>query len=208
MSSNLFGFQELGAKRDKVDFPVAVAVDNVILRSIEMNPNIEGVQFNFQRVDGDTIAFMTDTLLPPKVEWFKEDKVVGDKTVTAEEQYQANVRSFLGYVKHILTACGVSDHDLKSVGQHGSLGEYITAMCKIVNPILNANKIPLYLKTVKDKSGYTKLPKFRGKGVVAPMEEGKPLFEYSDYEQELLDLAGVEGVEIESTTTKATGLDF
>lgn len=209
--NNLFGFgNEGGSKRDKVDFPVGLAVDKVQLRNIELNPNIDGVLFNFQRVEGDTIAFLSDTLLPPKQEWYTEDKTVGDKIVSAEEQYNAQVRSFIGYVRHILTNCGVDDHDLTKIGNHATLVDYINAMCKVVNPILETTKTLVYLKTVRDKAGYTKLPRYRGKGMIQNMELGKPNFEYTEYETQLLSEASKEGVvhDLPASASPSNGLDF
>ena len=145
--STLFGHapQQEGAKREKVEFPLSTTVDNVQLRNVEINPNIEGITFNFQRVEGETIAFLSDTLLPPKKEWFTEDKKVGDKTITAEEQYDAAVRSFIGYVRHLLVAAGVTDDDLQKAGQHETVSAYIKSLIDVANPVITAHKNLIYL---------------------------------------------------------------
>jgi hypothetical protein len=199
----------------KVDFPLGIAVDNVVLRNIEVNRNILGLQFNFQRVLNGTIAFLSDTLLPPKQEWFTEDKQIGDKLLSAEEQYNLQIRVFSGYVRHLLTNCGLDNNDLAKVPPSEDLKEYLIKFCEIINPIIERKRIPVYLKTVVDKQGYIKLPKFRGKGVASPMDAGKPAFEYSEYELELIQGSRKEGVEevtqAGDNTPKATtgtGMDF
>lgn len=197
------------ANRTKVEFPVGLAVDNVTLRSIEKNERITGIDFNFQRVDGETIAWLTGSILPPKKEWFTESKTIGDKTITADEQFMGGVRSFMGYVKHILNAAGVPLTALDSVVGE-TLEELIDNAIVVANPLIDT-KATFYLKTVKDKNGYTKIPQYRGTGVAQASDLGYPSkHAYSTYEQDILDSISGEGVEdnTTSTPTKSSGLDF
>lgn len=198
------------ANRTKVNFPVDLAVENVTLRSIEKNERILGIDFNFQRIDGDTIAWLTGSILPPKKEWFTEPKVIGDKTITADDQFQNAVKSFMGYVRHILNAAGVAMIDLNNVAGE-SLEDLIDNLISTANPLIDT-KATFYLKTVKDKNGYTRIPQYRGTGVAQSTDLGYPSkFAYSTYEQDIMESLDVEGVVDDTstpTTTKASGLDF
>jgi len=198
------------ANRTKVDFPVDLAVENVTLRSIERNERILGIDFNFQRVDGDTIAWLTGSILPPKKEWYTESKQVGDKVITADEQFNSAVNSFMGYVRHILSAAGVPADALNDV-TGDTLEALVDNLISTALPLINT-KATFYLKTVKDKNGYTRIPQFRGTGVVQASDLGYPSkFAYSTYERDILDTLGVEGV-TDSTSSgtekKGSGLDF
>jgi hypothetical protein len=196
------------ANRTKVEFPVDLAVDNVTLRSIERTERITGINFNFQRVEGETIAWLTGSILPPKKEWFTENKTIGDKTITADDQFMGAVRSFMGYVKHILNAAGVSMTALDDV-RGENLEQLIDNAIAAANPLIDI-KATFYLKTVKDKNGYTKIPQYRGTGVAQATELGYPSkHAYSIYEQDILDSINGEGV-VDSTIlpNKNSGLDF
>lgn len=198
---------ESNNSREKVPFPLGVAVDNVSLRAIEKNEKILGVDFSFQRVDKDTISFLTSSVLPPKKEWFTTNKVIGDKTLTPEDQYNAQLNTWVGYIRHILIAAAIHVDVLNNV-KGESVEEFIDDLVKTINPLLDSKNL-FYLKTVKDKGGYTKLPMFRGTGVAQSMDLGYPSkFVYSAYEQELLDTAEMEGVVDTTITTKQSGLDF
>lgn len=197
------------ANRTKVEFPVGLAVDNVTLRSIEKNENITGIDFNFQRIEGETIAWLTSSILPPKREWFTESKTIGDKTITAEDQFMSALRSFMGYVKHILNAAGVPMTALDDV-KGETLEELINNAIAVANPLIDT-KATFYLKTVKDKNGYTKIPQYKGTGVAQASDLGYPSkHAYSIYEQDILDAISGEGV-VDNTTkssVKDSGLDF
>jgi len=204
-----FKTESTGANRTKVEFPVDLAVDNVTLRNIERTERITGIDFNFQRVEGETISWLTGSILPPKKEWFTESKIIGDKTITADEQFMGAVRSFMGYVKHILNAAGVSTTALDNV-TGTTLEELIDNAIVTANPLIDA-KATFYLKTVKDKNGYTRIPQYRGTGVAQASDLGYPSkHAYSTYEQDILDAVGGEGVvdNTTSTPTKSSGLDF
>lgn len=160
----MYDFKNLNnGGKNKVEFPVDVAVDNVVLREIESNDKILGIKFIFQRVIGDDIAFLTDTLLPPKQEWYTTSKVIGDKTVTAEEQYRNAINAWMGYIRHILIAAGINISTFENITGN-TIQELIENIVKTINPLLD-KKTTFYLRTVKDSAGYTKLPKFRGNGV-------------------------------------------
>jgi hypothetical protein len=203
-----FSADNANSSRTKVDFPVDLAVDNVTLRSITANERILGIDFNFQRVEGDTISWLTGSILPPKKEWFTQSKVVNGKTITAEEQYQAGVSSFMGYVRHILTAAGVPITAFKNISGE-TLEEVISSLISTVNPLIDTKAL-FYLKTVKDKNGYTRIPQFRGNGVAQSMDLGYPSkFSYSTYEADIMKALDIEGV-VDNTTPSApnSGLDF
>jgi hypothetical protein len=197
-----------GANRTKVDFPLDLAVSNVTLRSIEKNDKILGINFNFQRVDGDTISFLTGSILPPKKEWFTEAKKIKDVVITADEQFMNSVKSFMGYVNHILIAAGVASDALKGITGE-TLDDLIDNVVKAASPLIDT-KATFYLKTVKDKNGYTKIPQYRGTGVAQSTDLGYPSkFAYTTYEQDIMDAMDVEGVEDNTTSsTKSSGLDF
>lgn len=198
---------ESNNSREKVAFPLGVAIDNVSLRAIEKNERILGVDFSFQRVEKDTISFLTSSILPPKKEWFTVDKVVGDKTLTPEEQYSAQLNTWVGYIRHILIAAAVPVDVLNNI-KGESVEEFIDELVKVVNPLLDSKNL-FYLKTVKDKGGYTKLPMYRGTGVAQSMDLGFPSkFVYNAYEQELMDTSEMEGVVDSTISTKQSGLDF
>lgn len=197
------------ASRTKVEFPLGLAVDNVTLRNVERNKNILGIDFNFQRIEGETISWLTGSILPPKKEWFVENKVIGDKTITADEQFMGAVRSFTGYVKHILHAAGMPIDGIDDITGE-TLEDLINNMINKANTLINP-KATFYLKTVKDKNGYTKIPQYRGTGVARSSDLGYPTeHTYSSYEQEILDSVSGEGV-VDTTTSesnKPSGLDF
>jgi hypothetical protein len=181
-----------GEQRNKTDFPVDVAVDNVKLLRCEPNEKIPGIQFTFSRVDGDNISFLTDTILPPRQEWCLGGKVLSDNTVqTATQEYEMKQKQYAGFVKYLAVNAGVPKNKLEIEAE--DFNDFVNQFCKAVMD--NKTDTLLYLKTVKDKDGYTKLPKFRGKGVLAPMSDGYPVFEYTDYELKLIDSFKSEGVE-------------
>ena len=209
----MFSFKsdDTGANRTKVEFPVGLAVDNVTLRNISKNERILGIDFNFQRIEGETISWLTGSILPPKKEWFTESKKIGDKVISPEEQFMAAVRSFMGYVKHILIAARVPAAALNDVSGE-TLEELIDNAIRTANPLIDT-KATFYLKTIKDKNGYTKIPQFRGTGVAQASDLGYPSkHAYSTYEQDILDIVDEEGV-VDNTTstsaaTKNSGLNF
>ena len=202
--------QEGGSSRTKVEFPLLPAVDNVVLRNVELNPNIVGLQFNFQRVEDETIAFFSDTLLPPKKEWYDKDIVRQGVTITAEESFKAAERSWVGYIRHILQSAGIPSTTLDTISGADSK-TIISNIVSIANPMLEVNRVPMYLKVTLDNKGYKKLPKFRGTGTASPMVAGYPSkFAYTSYEQTLIDESSSEGFSdgtIDSRP-KATGVDF
>lgn len=199
----MYDFKNLNnGGKNKVEFPVDVAVDNVVLREIESNDKILGIKFIFQRVIGDNIAFLTDTLLPPKQEWYTTSKVVGDKTVTAEEQYKNAINAWMGYIRHILIAAGINISVFENITGN-TIQELIDNIVKTINPLLD-KKTTFYLRTVKDSAGYTKLPKFRGNGVAQATSLGYPdTFKNSDYENTLIQQSLEQGVSDNSTTMNA-----
>lgn len=193
-----------GKKRNTVPFPVSTAVDNVLLHLVEPNENIPAIKFTFKRIeDGvkitpgdapvDTISFLTDSILLPKKEYCPGGKLKDDGTIeTAEEHYAKEERVFIGYIRNIATACGVTKEQLSEIPAVESFDQFANEFCKVVNKYKSTD--PVYLKTVKDKAGYTKLPRYRGKGVIQPMTDGLPSFIYSDYELKMIEAAGATGV--------------
>jgi hypothetical protein len=198
-----------GSTRTKTDFPVGIT-DNVILRSLEINKYILGVQFNYQRVEGDTISFLSSTLIPSRKEDFKEDKKILDKVITPEQQYNAAIRSYAKYLRHLLNAAGVTDDQLATIEANDDLQEYLTTFCAKVNVFLESKREPVYLRTVVNKKGYTTLPTYMGNGVSSPMSMEEPNFTNSEYENSLIEQFSKTGVEEEEVPsgTKQSGLDF
>jgi hypothetical protein len=207
----MYNISNVGGKtlesRTKVEFPLALAVDNVELFKVEPNPNIKGLAFSFKRtqdkvvVDGatvDTISFITDSVLHPNIEYCKGGKILADgKVQTIEQEYDGQVRQFMGYVRNIATTCGISNAELDAIGNCESYEEFADKFCKVVNDADTTTKV--YLKTVKDKSGYTKLPRYRGNGVVQKMADGYPeKWEYSPYELQMIEAAGATGVTVQT----------
>lgn len=204
-----FEIPESENSRQKVDFPVDLAVSNVTLRSIEKNEKILGVRFNFQRIDGDTISWLTDTILPPNESWFKDDKIVNDKTITPQQQYISSVNSFMGYIRHILIAADVDVKEFANISGE-TIEELVDNIVSTINPLIDTSAT-FYLKTVKDKNGYTKLPGFKGTGVAQSTKAGYPIKHvYTPYETSLINLSKKEGVTdlTNSDTTVEDGLDF
>lgn len=190
-----------GEQRTKTDFPVAVAVDNVKLLRCEPNENIPGVQFTFSRVDGDKISFLTDTVLPPRQDWCLGGKVLTDgKTQTATEEYEMRQKQYAGFIKYLAVNAGVPKEKL--VIEAEDFNDFVNQFCKAVMD--NKTDTLLYLKTVRDKDGYPKLPKFKGKGVLAPMDDGYPVFEYTPYELKLIEDSEEQGVEEEVVVAETT----
>lgn len=198
--------------REKVNFPVDLAVSDVTLRNVQRNERILGIDFNFQRVEGNTISFLTGSILPPKLEWYS-DKVIEGKTISASDQFESAIKSFMGYVKHILYAAGVAITGLDNVTGN-TLEELIDNAIATANTLIDP-KATFYLKTIKDKNGYTKIPQYRGTGVAQATDLGYPTkHAYSVYEQDILDSIGdlnvekVVDVASTPTPTKGSGMDF
>lgn len=203
-----FSADNANSSRTKVSFPVDLAVDNVTLRSISPNERLLGIDFNFQRIEGDTISWLTGSILPPKEEWYTQSKVINGKSISSQEQYKAGISSFMGYVRHILTAAGVPVSTFKEISGE-TLEEVISNVITTVNPLIDTKEL-LYLKTVKDKNGYTRIPQFRGTGVAQPMSLGYPSkFAYSTYENDIMTALDIEGVvEKAAPIAPNSGLDF
>lgn len=179
--------------KTKTNFPLGKAVDNVVLFKCEPNDKIPGVSFTFLRREGDTISFLTDTILPPKKEWCSGGKQLPDGTIqTAQQEYDQKVKQFSGYITYLATGSGIPKEATANIKAE-SFDDFVKVFCEAVNT--NKTDDLLYLKTVKDKDGYTKLPRFKGKGVVSLMDDGHPVFEYTSYEQDLIDKFKQEGVE-------------
>lgn len=194
------------SSREKVPFPVEVAVDNVSLKSIEKNEKFQGLTFVFQRADSDTISWLNGNILVPKKEWITSEKQVKDKVLSIEEQWLGQVNSWLGYVRHILKAAGIENEVLNQI-QGETIDDVIDSIVKTINPLLNPSNL-FYLKTVKNKGGYTSLPTYRGTGVAQSMDLGYPTnFVYTDYEQQLID-ENYEGVDDTEVSNQNSGLDF
>ena len=190
----MYNFNDLNDNnRQKVDFPLSLTVDNVTLRNIEKNERILGITFNFQRIKGDTISWLTGSILPPVKDWYNETKIIEGKTITPEEQYVAAIKGFMGYVRHILVAAGVKSEDLNTISGN-TIEELINNVIETANPLIDKDA-KFYLKTVKNKAGYTSLPQYRRTGVALSMNLGQPTtFQYSNYEQKLIDEFQKEGV--------------
>ena len=106
----------------------------------------------------------------------------------------------MGYIRHIATSCGVSQATMNTIPAVQTFDEFVEKYCEVVNT--NKTNDPVYLKVVKDKNGYSKLPKYRGKGVIQPMIDGKPDFQYTSYELDLIEASGLTGVAEEEDDTK------
>ena len=192
-----------GKKRTTVPFPVSTAVDNVVLHSVEPNKHISAVKFMFKRINDsdDTISFLTDSLLPPKLEYCNNNRLKEDGTTeTAQEEYDRLMKQYMGYIRHIATSCGVSQATMNTIPAVQTFDEFVEKYCEVVNT--KKTNDPVYLKVVKDKNGYSKLPKYRGKGVIQPMIDGKPDFQYTSYELDLIEASGLTGVAEEEDDTK------
>jgi len=209
----MYNISNIGGKalenRTKVDFPLGLAITNVELFKVEPNPNIKGLAFSFKRVsenvileDGqppvNTISFLTDSILHPNIEYCKGGRTLKDGSIqTAEEEYEGQLKQFMGYVRNIATTCGVSDDAINAIGNCESYDEFADKFCEVVNAAEKTTKV--YLKTTKDKAGYTKLPRYRGTGVVQKMADGFPeKWEYSAYEQQMIEASGATGVTVET----------
>jgi len=200
-----------GGSREKVDFPVELAVDNVSLKSIEKNERVLGLEFTFQRLTDTTVSWLSSSLLPPKREWITSEKKVGDKTLTIEDQWNSQLNSWVGYIRHILIAAGIPSATLDNV-EGETIEAFIDNLINKVTPLIDSKNL-FYLKVIKNKAGYSSLPQYRGTGVAQSMDLGYPTkFAYSTYEQAILD-EDVDGV-VDSTTSatgipvKTSGLDF
>lgn len=194
-----------GEQKNKVNFPLGVAVDNVKLFGCKPNEKIPGVEFSFSRIDGDDISFLTDTILPPKKEWCLGGKQLANGDIqTADQEYDQKVKQFGGYITYIAINAGVPKEKLDNIKAE-DFDDFVKLFCETV--MATKEDTLLYLKTVKDKDGYTKLPRFRGKGVVAPMSDGFPVFEYTPFELNLIENSKQEGVEEEEPVPTASTTD-
>lgn len=195
----MFGFGAENAKATNRPFPVKEVVDNVELDKVEYVNAIsgsgnayEGVKFSFKRVVSGQTSYLTELKSPPREAW-AQDKTLPDGTfISKEDDFKSKMKDYVSYLRHIAFAFGVTEEDLTSRGNFSTFGEAAKSYCDV----LNARKVNkrVFLKTVKNKDGYTCLPTYIGTGFCASMDEESPSFRYTDRELELIELASKSGV--------------
>lgn len=200
-----FGFGADNAKSTTRPFPVKEAVDNVELDKAEYikatsaNGNdYEGIKFHFKRTASGQTSYLTDLKSPPRENWSAERVLPDGTKITKEEDFNNKMKEYVSYLRHIAFAFGVTEEDLTSRGKFNTFGEAARGYCDILNSRKNGKKV--FLKTIKNKEGYTSLPSYIGNGFCASMDEEAPDFRYTDRELQLIELASKSGVE-ETTTT-------
>lgn len=198
----LFGFGAENAKSTNRPFPVQEVVDNVELDKVEYvnatsangNP-YEAIKFYFKRSHNGQIAYLTELKSPPRKEWGQERMLPDGTKISKEEDYASKMKDYVTYLRHIAFAFGVTNEDLTSKGQFNTFADAAKSYCDVLNSKKNGVKV--YLKTVKNKDGYTCLPSYIGTGFCCSMNEETPGFKYTDRELELIENASRSGVQDE-----------
>lgn len=201
-----FGFGADNAKSTTRPFPVKEVVDNVELDKAEYikatsaNGNdYEGIKFNFKRSAGGQTSYLSDLKSPPRENWASERVLPDGTKISKEEDFNNKMKEYVSYLRHIAFAFGVTEEDLTSKGKFNTFGEAATAYCNTINERKTGKRV--FLKTIKNKEGYTSLPSYIGNGFCASMDEEAPDFRYTDRELQMIELASKSGVEETTTST-------
>ena len=205
----MFGFGAENAKSTNRPFPVKEVVDNVELDKAEYvnavssnGNNYEGIKFYFKRNVSGLTSYLTDLKSPPKQAWAQEKTFPDGTKITKEEDFNSKMKDYVSYLRHIAFAFGVTEQDLTAKGTFQTFGEAARNYCDVLNSRKDGNRV--FLKTVKNKDGYTCLPSYLGTGFCASMNEESPSFKYTERELELIELASKSGVSEQSTSTQPT----
>lgn len=208
----MFGLSAEDAKSTNRPFPVKEVVDNVELDKVEYisatssNGNdYEGIKFYFKRSVSGLTSYFADLKSPPKEAWATERTLPDGTKISKEEDFNSKMKEYVSYLRHIAFAFGVTEQDLASRGKFNTFAEAARSYCEVLNSKKEGSKV--FLKTVKNKDGYTCLPTYIGSGFCASMNEESPSFRYTDRELELIEKAsrsGVSEVNNSSTTTTPT----
>lgn len=206
---NLFGFGAENAKSTNRPFPVSEVVDNVELDNVEYVNAIsasgisyEGVKFYFKKNLNGQTSYLTELKSPPRKEWAQERMLPDGTKITKEEDYISKMKEYVSYLRHIAFGFGVTDEELTSKGQFSTFEEAAKSYCQVLS--LKKNNSRAYLKTVKNKDGYTALPSYIGAGFCASMDGERPAFKYTDREIELIELASRTGIVEETSSSSNT----
>jgi hypothetical protein len=201
----MFSFGAENAKATSRPFPVKEAVDNVELDKVEYvnavsanGNNYEGVKFYFKRFVSGQTSYLADLKSPPKQDWSQERLLPDGTKITKEEDYNSKMREYVSYLRHIAFAFGVTEEDLTSKGKFSTFGEAARNFCDVLNERAKNKKV--FLKTVKNKDGYTCLPTYIGTGFCSSMDDESPSFKYTDRELDLIENASKSGVTQSNTT--------
>lgn len=202
-----FGFGAENAKPTTRPFPVKELVDNVELDKVEYikavsagGNDYEGIKFHFKRSSNGQTSYLSDLKSPPRESWATE-KVLADGTkISKEDDFNSKMREYVSYLRHIAFAVGVTEQDLTAKGTFSTFGEAAMNYCDVLN---TKGKNKVYLKTVKNKEGYTCLPSYVGTGFCSSMNDDIPDFKYTDRESQVIELASRSGV-AEQTNSVST----
>lgn len=202
-----YGFGADNAKSTTRPFPVKEIVDNVELEKAEYIKAIsaggneyEGIRFQFKRTSNGQTSNLSDLKSPPRENWSNERILPDGTKISKEEDFNNKMKEYVSYLRHIAFAFGVTEEDLTAKGNFKTFGEAASNYCDVLNARKTNRKV--YLKTVKNKDGYTSLPSYIGNGFCVSMDNGIPEFKYTDRELQLIELASRSGV-AEDTTTGA-----
>lgn len=187
----------------KIAFPVGTAVDNVELVSTEYVSGLskkdstpwEGIKFTFKRNIGTEVSTLSEIKMLPNEKWARERKDfrTGAVTMTAKQAFNEDVKAYNTYITYIAKTYGVSMDEMDALD-----GSTFSEIGEKLSSLINASKdnnIKCYLKTCKNKDGYTCLPSYMGTGFIQNMEHGAPNFSYSAKELSLLEAAKSDGVQ-------------
>lgn len=181
---NYYGFGEDQTKTTYNPFPVGEGVEDVEITgakySCAENDSWEAIDISYTRA-GTTI---TDKMFAVKREGIRVRSFVPDDT--EEDAYADQVRTFNTQLLHIASKLGLTREDLASCSTK-NFASLAKDYCDMINK--NCKGVKLYLKTTKDKNGYTKVCRntYSATPFVQRMDSGECELKYTEKELVMLE---------------------
>jgi len=191
----MYGFTKENLASTVKSFNASLNNDNVELINVEFNEGTgksgkpyKGIKFTFRREDQGVVEMLNELKLEPTDTYLKPRVQRDGSTQSVAEQLEINQKSYNTYLFHIATQYNCDLEKLVTIAS-SSFKEYAIAYADIVNESKSGK---CYLKTCKNKAGYTCLPDYVP--FLRNMELGSPNFSYNTREKEFIDNAESTGV--------------
>lgn len=162
--------------REITPFPVSESVDNVKLSNIEYftgmsksGNNYQCINVKFVREIGNTLQILEHKIYPVDTEYFKND----------QEGLEKEFINFNAFAKHIATKFGIDPVEMEKETFSTTFQEFAMKYSALVTKA-NTGQL-MYIKTLKNKSGYPILPRFPK--FLQPMDSGESTLAYTTWEQ-------------------------
>jgi hypothetical protein len=188
-----YGFDSSNTDPVRMQFPLAASVDNVELEqcaycSSKDGNNPSGVEWEavdivFKRTSPEGVSLLRDREFCINEANIQVSTMIPNDTI--KDAQDRAYKRFNGKLKLVANCLGISEVELMaSCADCNTPKEFVDAYCNLVNTKGKGKKI--YVKTVLDKSGYTKLAKFAPSNPMCQSMTGPSSLRYTPKEKDFI----------------------